>query len=188
MVSKYNEYVAGIGKSPSLEILGEFLDREASLASFAVTVSMFGNTNRDSNKTDTNHSNKRHDNRGNNHSSNRRVFLVGESSSSKPRNSSCYYCSDKDHLIRNCKQFLKLSIDDRWRWTKTRDARRCYRRLGEFLEHHARDCKAPSCKRLVESGKPCGSPHHILLHFNKEKSSNYPTSSVNTTQGNAKST
>ena len=183
LVSKYNEYVASEGQPPSLEMLGKFLDREASLASIAGTVSMFDNTNRDSKKSDTRNSNKRHDNRDNNHGSSKRVFLIDESGSSKPRNFSCYYCSEA-HLIRDCKEFLKLSVDDRWRWATTPGSKRCFRCLGKpDSEHVAKNCKAPSCKK-----DGCGRPHHILLHFPKRKSSKYPASSVNSTQGSSKST
>ena len=66
----------------------------------------------------------------------------------------CIFCGRKNHSINVCRDFVKVSVAQRWKAVKT--SRLCYNCLGEG--HTRSNCKSESCKH-------CGRNHHDLLHF-----------------------
>lgn len=166
-ISRYNDYVASSDNNSDLRTLADFLDREADLASRAGTASLFGSTYRDA----INRGDKR------NASSTRRVNAIGfEQNAGSSENSICWYCTEKGHRVANCQEFLNISVDDRWKWVKTKNNDRCFKCLGP--RHFARSCNAPRC-----NNNGCDGPHHTLLHSNDKPQKSANKTVVNSTQG-----
>ncbi|XP_047992723.1 uncharacterized protein LOC125231325 [Leguminivora glycinivorella] len=67
----------------------------------------------------------------------------------------CLYCNSKTHLLKNCEQFLRLSIDERWEWAK--EAKVCFKCLKS--RHHRESCRARPC-----GTEGCRMSHNRLLH------------------------
>ncbi|XP_048006684.1 uncharacterized protein LOC125242022 [Leguminivora glycinivorella] len=68
----------------------------------------------------------------------------------------CTYCKQGSHKIKTCKSFLKLIVEDRWRWV--RETKICYRCL-KSNPHTWNNCRA---KRCGIDG--CPRRHNALLH------------------------
>ncbi|XP_047997480.1 uncharacterized protein LOC125235090 isoform X3 [Leguminivora glycinivorella] len=68
----------------------------------------------------------------------------------------CAYCKQGFHKIKTCKSFLKLIVEDRWRWV--RETKICYRCL-KSNPHTWNNCRA---KRCGVDG--CPRRHNALLH------------------------
>lgn len=91
---------------------------------------------------------------------------LGMSETSKPTRGSytatgqalkCSFCKN-DHLIYNCKDFLKLNPKDRSaKVTKLKLCLNCLRR-----GHHLKDCKCQPCSK-------CQRRHNTLLHFSNTR-------------------
>ncbi|XP_043485170.1 uncharacterized protein LOC122513008 [Leptopilina heterotoma] len=88
-------------------------------------------------------------------------------------NGKCLYCDRKSHPTDACYSFLKLAVDDRWKWVRKK--RVCFRCLG--TNHNIRECKAQGC---TQPG--CTHRHHTLLH------NDFLESRQRTTKSDGKST
>ena len=83
----------------------------------------------------------------------------------KPQNrwEECWYCKSSTHRLIDCKEFIKISIDDRFEFIKR--SKLCHKCFSS--RHRTRQCKrVNSC--TVEG---CTNPfHHTLLHFTRKSS------------------
>ena len=143
MIYRYNEFIAFSSISSNLKSLGDFLDREADMASRAGTTRILSNASKDFEK------------RGDKRNFTKRIHAISnESNTEIAEGSGCWYCQKKGHHISNCKSFSDLPLPNRWRWAKQE---RCYKCLGP--KHMSRSCNAPQC-----GINGCKIPHHYLLH------------------------
>lgn len=79
----------------------------------------------------------------------------------------CYYCNN-EHSIYSCDQFLKLSLDEKWKFVKGRKlCKNCLRN-----NHLGKQCVMGPCRK-------CRQYHNTLLHLDKkmERASNDPGNS-----------
>ncbi|XP_052562964.1 uncharacterized protein LOC128092673 [Culex pipiens pallens] len=72
----------------------------------------------------------------------------------------CLVCKDPKHRVKDCPEFAKKSVDDRWKVIEQHELCRCC--LGA---HGRRPCKLS--KRCEENG--CQLKHHPLLHSKPER-------------------
>ena len=119
MLLKYNDFVASSANPSNLETLANFLDHEADLANRAGTAHVFGGLNRSVNKP----TEKRN--------APKRVYQINEASTANsPKRSGCYRCSSEEHRIGSCKEFIGLSLNERWGWVKDKSNPRGFKCLG----------------------------------------------------------
>ena len=82
----------------------------------------------------------------------------------KPQNrwGECWYCKSSTHRLIDCKEFIKISIEDRLEFIKR--SRQCHKCFSS--RHCTLQCKkVNSC--TIEG---CTSPfHHTLLHFTRKR-------------------
>ena len=75
----------------------------------------------------------------------------------------CRYCKSTTHRLIDCKEFTKISIEDRFEFIKR--SRLCHKC---FSSRH----RTPQCKKVNScTVEGCTNPfHHTLLHFTRKKS------------------
>ncbi|KAJ8985537.1 hypothetical protein NQ317_019920 [Molorchus minor] len=75
----------------------------------------------------------------------------------------CHYCKNNSHFIYNCPEFIKLSLDDKYKEVqKYKLCTNCLR-MGHFKS----DCKSGRCRK-------CSFKHNTLLHVDKSQLSISP--------------
>ena len=83
----------------------------------------------------------------------------------KPQNcwGECWYCKSSTHRLIGCKEFTKISIEDRFEFIER--SRLCHKC---FSSRH----RTPQCKKVNScTVEGCTNPfHHTLLHFTRKKS------------------
>ncbi|XP_055589277.1 uncharacterized protein LOC129741562 [Uranotaenia lowii] len=94
-----------------------------------------------------------------------RPFVKSESQAGP----SCFICKNPDHRVRDCSEFKRLTVENRW--TKIRELGVCKVCLGY---HGRRPCK--SSRTCEVNG--CQEKHHSMLHIANVNSENTPTTST----------
>ena len=164
MLRDYAKYVAVAGKDGEkapIELISDFVTREAEIAAEAGIVGLPGISN----------SRKNSDNCRSLRLNEARVYAVtdiGAQNQREPlKNVKCAHCG-YGHRISKCRDFSRETLRNKWKIVKNLNL--CFKCLD--TSHSRRDCPARvACDR-------CNRQHHRLLHF-VEESNNRNTNSSN---------
>lgn len=174
IVYSYNHYVNTVPRDqPRLETISRFLYSEAEMACRAGTSKAAGSQERDKEEKS-----KRPGQTKKAETHAKTALLCTETKDpagsgpsaedggdKQTRKRTCHYCARPEHIMIHCKEFIALTVQDRWEWAKK--GKLCFRCLGG--RHRSNKCSGKVCP--LEN---CGRPHHHLLHEKRKAASLAP--------------